>query len=341
MFSEKAFKQTLIITILLAFVVITLGAYVRLSDAGLGCPDWPGCYGKIIVPVESAEVTDANQAFPDRPVEAGKAQKEMSHRYAAGTLGLLVLILFLIACKRRKKYGISITLPLILLALIVFQALLGMWTVTLQLKPVIVMGHLLGGMAVFLLLSWLLCGSLNLSDGANNQQRNKLFPYALLGLIVVYGQILLGGWTSANYAALVCPDFPTCRGEWLPPMDFKNGFTFWTGLGKNYEYGLLEADARTAIHMTHRLGALITFCVVLLVSLKAMLTSDTVLRLFGKVVLVLLIIQLVLGFLNIKLVLPIAIAVAHNGVAALLLISVGALLYCSASVVFDRETNSE
>ncbi len=319
-------KSLIIISCLLAFIVITLGAYVRLSDAGLGCPDWPGCYGKILVPSEEQHVDEANQLYPERPVEAGKAWKEMVHRYAAGFLLLLVATITYRNFKNRKSNPGAASISYVLLALIIFQALLGMWTVTLLLKPVVVMSHLLGGMTVFLLLTFLLH---NISNYQNTRSNSKWFVFSLVALCIVYLQIFLGGWTSANYAALVCSDFPTCQNSWWPTMDFSNGFTFWTGLGKNYEFGLLDVDARTAIHFTHRICAIITLLVVGTISLFAFLNTAGMQKLFACTSLFLLLIQLVLGVLNIILVLPIGIAVAHNGVAALLLISVGSFLYYS------------
>lgn len=335
MFTEQTFKRITKLATVLAFIVITLGAYVRLSDAGLGCPDWPGCYGKLTVPVAANHVADANAAYPDRPVKASKAWKEMIHRYLAGTLGILVLAMVLIAWVRRKSERQPVFLPLTILVLIIIQALLGMWTVTLLLKPVIVMAHLLGGMTIFLLLSWLVLRSSRFSlDYTEKYKNSHVLPYALIALLVVYLQISLGGWTSANYAALICPDFPTCRGEWIPPMDIKKGFTFWTGLGKNYEFGLLDAKARTAIHMAHRLGAFVTFTVLMVVSLRALFSRQVRIKLAGVAIITVLGAQIFLGIMNIKMVLPIHIAVAHNGVAALLLITVGALVYYSAPKYF-------
>lgn len=318
-------KNLIVISCLLAFIVITLGAYVRLSDAGLGCPDWPGCYGKLLVPSADNHIEQANDLYPERPVEEGKAWKEMIHRYAAGFLLLLVITITYRNYVNRKENPSAAVVSYLLLALIIFQALLGMWTVTLLLKPVVVMSHLLGGMTVFLLLTMLLHSSCKKTTASNS----RWFPYAVIALITVYLQIFLGGWTSANYAALVCSDFPTCQNSWWPMMDFSNGFTFWTGLGKNYEFGLLEPAARTAIHFTHRIGAVLTLLIVGGITLTAYLNTAGMQKLFAGTSLGLLFIQLVLGVLNIILVLPIGVAVAHNGVAALLLISIGSFLYYS------------
>ena len=326
---EKKYFYLLTVSCLLAFVVITLGAYVRLSDAGLGCPDWPGCYGKLIAPSEQSQIHQANEIYPERPVETEKAWKEMIHRYAAGILLILVAVITIKSWRDSEPKIISPILTSSLMLLILFQALLGMWTVTLLLKPVVVMAHLLGGMTVLLLLSLLLHQVLNYDKYPAAKPDKSTRCFVLFGLLIVYVQIALGGWTSANYAALVCSDLPTCQGAWWPNMDFKQGFTFWTGLGKNYEFGLLPVEARTAIHFIHRVGAVITFLYISILSVCLFLRYSGPLRWFSLSTLLLLCLQLSLGIMNILFVLPIGVAVAHNGVAALLLISVGSLLYHS------------
>lgn len=320
--------------VILAFVVIVLGAFVRLSDAGLGCPDWPGCYGRLLAPTQSVHVEVANQAFPERPVEVGKAWKEMVHRYAAGTLGLIVLMLAVIAWRNRRDPGQPVALPLALLALILFQSALGMWTVTLQLKPVIVMAHLLGGLATLVLL-WLLvlatrarpAGGRTAPPAGMPALHRRLFPLAGLATAILVAQIALGGWTSANYAALACPDFPQCQQQWWPETDFRDGFVLWRGLGIDYEFGVLEGPARTAIHLTHRIGAVITLLFVGGIALLLMLRGQGVVRNVATAVMALLLLQVGLGISNIVFFLPLPVAVAHNGVAALLLLSMVTLLY--------------
>ncbi|MEE9552507.1 MAG: COX15/CtaA family protein [Gammaproteobacteria bacterium] len=297
-----------------------------MSDAGLGCPDWPGCYGQLIVPDHEQEILSVDEAYPDRPLEHGKAWKEMIHRYAAGTLGLVILALAILAVKNRKQSGQAVILPIALLFLVIFQALLGMWTVTLLLKPVFVMGHLLGGMAILSLLYWLLIRQTG--DSKNPGQGHKqLFPWVVAGLFVLLIQISLGGWTSANYAAMVCPDFPTCQGKWWPQMDFTEGFTLWRGLGVDYEGGVLAGDARTAIHLSHRLGALLTLSVVGAVAIRAIRDKNQVISRTGIVLLLVLLTQIGLGITNIVRLLPLPVAVAHNGVAAILLLCLVTLLH--------------
>ena len=318
---------------LLAFVVVVLGAYTRLSDAGLGCPDWPGCYGKVIVPGSQEQIDQSNEIYATRPLESGKAWKEMVHRYAAGTLGLLILAIAVVAWRNREQGRQEAVMSVVLVSLVIFQALLGMWTVTLLLKPIIVMSHLLGGMTILALLAWIYLKTGH-SGAMLNPTQHPLRFWALLGLIIVFIQVSLGGWTSANYAALICPDLPTCQGQWWPSMNFIEGFIPWRGLGVNYEFGVLDGPARTAVHMSHRLGAVITLLVVGYIAIRAILDPGPRIRWCGVVLLVVLFAQFSLGVANILLTLPIVVAVTHNGVAALLLLSMLALLFhtrCSTS----------
>jgi len=305
----------------LTFGVVVLGAYVRLSDAGLGCPDWPGCYGHLDVPDLAHQIAEANAAYPHRPVDPAKAWKEMVHRYFAGALGLIVLALAALAWRRRLAPDQPVALPLGLLGLVVFQALLGMWTVTWQLKPLVVMAHLLGGLAILSLLAWLVLRQGRYGKDLAAAGGSALRGYALLGLVLLVGQIALGGWTSANYAALACPDFPTCQARWWPPMDFRDAFVLWRGLGVSYEGGVLDNEARVAIHMTHRLGALIVFLYLLWLGWRLLAGGlGRSVRIAGCCMIALLVVQVALGIANVVLYLPLPVAVAHNGGAALLLL---------------------
>ena len=318
------------IACVLAFLVIVLGAYTRLSDAGLGCPDWPGCYGAMVVPEADDHIAQANEAYPDRPIEQGKAWKEMIHRYFAGTLGLLILTICIV-CWLKTDSVRTRTLGTFLLLLVIFQAMLGMWTVTLLLKPLIVMGHLLGGMTILSLLYWLMLRQqAKLNMPVKTEPRFRM--WALIGLIVLVAQISLGGWTSSNYAALVCPDFPTCQGAYWPDMDFKEGFILWRGLGIDYEGGVLHGAARTAIHMTHRIGAIVAFITILIIAVRAIRFDSGRIRLTGIFMLIILLTQVSLGIANVVMHLPLYIAVAHNGVAALLLLSLVTLLHQSIPI---------
>ena len=313
---KPSLHRLAVLAAVVALAVIVLGAYVRLSHAGLGCPDWPGCYGKLSWPAETGEIDAANAAFPERPVDIGKAWKEMVHRYLAGFLVLLVAAINVVAWRRGSPVRIRLLAGFIL-ALILFQAALGMWTVTLKLKPVIVMAHLLGGLATFSLLLWL---GFRTAPGAPAPGGNAYRPYragVMAGLFVLVVQLALGGWTSANYAALACPDFPTCQGQAWPPMNFGDGFVLWREIGVDYEGGVLDLPSRTAIHMTHRIGALVTFVVLGLLSI--MMLRDRGTRPGGALLGALLLAQVTLGILNVWLFLPLPNAAAHNATGALLL----------------------
>jgi cytochrome c oxidase assembly protein subunit 15 len=327
--SAHRFYQFAAATALLAWIVIMLGAYVRLSDAGLGCPDWPGCYGQIAVPSSEHAVRHANQTFPQRPVETAKAWKEMIHRYLAGTLGLCIFALALSAWRRKSAQPLPVILPSVLLALVIFQALLGMWTVTLLVNPSIVTAHLLGGLATLGLLAWLTLRGLSAPAPISPATRRRLRPWAWGAVLLVIGQITLGGWTSTHYAALACTEFPRCYGgQWFPPADFTAGFTLWRPLGIDYEFGVLDSAARTAIHLSHRIGALLVLlylgALALLLILRGALAP---LRRTGLLILAVLLTQVGLGIANILGQLPLGVAVAHNGGAALLLISAINLLH--------------
>lgn len=322
------FRLTLF-TSLLALCVIVMGAYVRLSDAGLGCPDWPGCYGQLDVPTAQHEIDAANAAYPQRPVETAKAWKEMVHRYLAGLLGLVILALAVLAWRQHRESGQPLLLPSLLPGLVLFQGLLGMWTVTLLVKPAVVTAHLLGGMATLSLL-WLLTLQLAPAGWQNIQWRQpgRLLPLSIAGLTILVVQITLGGWTSTNYAATGCIEFPSCYGgDWWPAMDFRGAFVIWHGLGINYEYGILDSSARTAIHMSHRLGALVTalyFSGLCLYLLRQ--SASRAARRLAAGLLLLLLLQLTLGVTNVLAQLPLSVAVAHNGVAAMLLLALLTLI---------------
>jgi cytochrome c oxidase assembly protein subunit 15 len=326
--SASSFARLSAATSVLALCVILLGAYVRLSDAGLGCPDWPGCYGHFGAPTSERAVAAANEAHPARPVHSGKAWKEMVHRYLAGSLGLAILALAVIAWRNRRT-GLPVLLPTVLTGLIGFQALLGMWTVTLLVNPVIVTAHLAGGMATLALLWWLTLRQGRLWGASLSCGRRPLRPWAILGVVLVVGQILLGGWTSSNYAALACTEFPTCHGgQWWPEANFAEGFTLWRPLGVDYEFGVLENPARTAIHLAHRLGALVVAVYVVLLAVSAIRrAASATARRIGSVLLAILGLQIALGITNVVAQLPLPVAVAHNGSAALLLLALISLVH--------------
>jgi cytochrome c oxidase assembly protein subunit 15 len=322
MFQNKSliwFKRLALVAMLLALCVVVLGAFVRLSDAGLGCPDWPGCYGTLTVPQSEAAIDHAQLAFPDKPVQAHKAWKEMVHRYFAGFLGLLVLAIFVLAWRAKRSISVSPLVPTILLFLIVFQAMLGMWTVTLLLKPVIVTAHLLGGMTTLGLLTWMV--HRHWGKVSRRLVRSSNLRFWIRGaLLIIFAQIFLGGWTSSNYAALACTDFPTCHGEWMPDMDFATAFHWIRELGRSADGKPLELAAFTAIQWAHRIGALVTF--IYLGWLGLSLQRNVQMKSIGAVLLVLLLVQVSLGIANLLMQLPLVLAVGHNLGAALLVITI-------------------
>ncbi len=313
---------------LLALVVVVLGAYTRLTHAGLGCPDWPGCYGHMIVPRGSHQLLKARQAYPLIPVESTKAWTEMVHRYSAGTLGLLILAIAGIALWRRREAQHPLLLPIALVGLVLFQAALGMWTVTLKLLPVVVMGHLLGGLTLLALL-WIL--RLRLGNAFQHSISTRELPYkawAILGLVIVFVQVALGGWVSSNYAGLACIGFPQCNGVLLPQLHFQHAFNLLSQLGANYQGGLLDPTSRVTIQMVHRIGALVTATYVggLAIWIIAS-TQINRLRSIALLTLLILTIQFILGILNVTKLLPLSVAVSHNAFAAILLLTMVTLVY--------------
>ena len=324
--------------VLLCFVVVVLGAYVRLNAAGLGCPDWPGCYGHV-TPIGAENNAAAQAAFPNRPLDASKAWKEMVHRYAAGTLVIIVVVITALAISYRRQKLLSPTYASALLATILVQAVLGMLTVTWQLKPLIVTLHLVFGMTTLGLLWWLwlslpgkswggrAMGGGGLSGGGQTATLRVAHQIALLGLAALAVQIVLGGWTSSNYAAVACPDFPTCQGDWWPHTDYKNAFILWRGLGINYEGGILDNPARVAIHLTHRLGALLATLALVFAAVFVILRKNLPhATAAAYAVLAALALQLTIGISMVLKTFPLRLTTAHTAGAALLLLAILALV---------------
>ena len=326
--SRIAFARFAAAIALLTLVVVVLGAYVRLSDAGLGCPDWPGCYGRLVVPTTADAVAEANAAHPTRPVHTGKAWKEMAHRYVASTLGLAILVLAAIAWRQRRA-GLPLALPTVLLGLVGFQGLLGMWTVTHLVNPAIVTAHLAGALATLSLAWWVALRTGGWLQAAAGHSTARLRGAAIGALGLIALQILLGGWTSTHYAALACTDFPTCHGGlWWPPTDFAAGFTPWRPLGIDYEFGVLDSPARTAIHLAHRVGALTVLVLVGAFAWYALRAAPAAAqRRLAALLLALLGTQVALGVGNVVGRLPLPVAVAHTAGAALLLVTVLTLIH--------------
>ncbi len=372
----RHFHRIAWLAVALTACVVVFGAFVRLSDAGLSCPDWPTCYGRATWPSASQDAA-AHVASDIRPFDTSKAWREQVHRHLAATLGVLVLGLALVAARRRRlgmaaiigasllvaaaipaymygHIGLAFALAgtgeailllaalrwsnvdlaraaVLTLAVIVFQALLGKWTVTLLLKPVIVMAHLLGGLATFSLLVWMAWRATGLPIQLADAR--VLRRWVALGVAVLGVQIALGGWTSANYAALACGgggwttathhylDFPRCVGQWWPPADFREGFVLWRGIGVDYEGGVLDGASRIAIQMAHRLMAVVASAYLLWLALRLQRTPG--MRAWAFTLGLLVLVQVALGVLNVKLALPLSVAVLHNaGATALLFVLV-------------------
>ncbi len=328
--NRKPSFRLALLGVILALTVIVLGAFTRLVDAGLGCPDWPTCYGHIMWPDEEHEIAAANINYPHAPVETDKTWPEMVHRYFATTLGMLSIGLVVVAWRQRGPAQ-PLKLPLFLLVFVILQGMFGMWTVTLKLWPQVVTAHLLGGFTTLSLL-WLLTLRLNDQHLSVDSQGfgiiGSLKTPALIGLLVVIAQIALGGWTTSNYAAVACPDLPTCQAQWLPAMDFGAGFNLLQSIGPNYLGGVMTNEARVAIHMSHRMGAILTLLYIGWLSLSLLRQPLLQLRGFGKVIGAVLALQFCLGLGNILFKFPLLVTVSHNAVGALLLLTLVTLNYC-------------
>jgi cytochrome c oxidase assembly protein subunit 15 len=312
------YRRLLLTATLLAFAVIAFGAYVRLSDAGLGCPDWPGCYGHWLgVPDAAHEQLAAQEAYPERPINTGKAWKEMLHRYLAGTLGLLIFALCLLSWRKTLRQQQSPILPTLLLGIVGLQAMLGMWTVTLLLKPAIVTLHLIGGMTTLSLLVGLNLVNDHTAITPEIGRGTRLLAAA--ALLAIIFQIALGGWVSSNYAALACPDFPQCQGQWRPNMHFEHAFSTFRELGMTTDGRLLPFEALTAIHWAHRLGAMVVTLIAGTLAIVLLRSSVRRWQTWGWILAVLLLTQISLGIANVLLALPLLLAVGHNLGAACLL----------------------
>ena len=316
----RAYRLLVLLCAGLTFVVVVVGAYVRLSDAGLGCPDWPGCYGKLTPANAEANIRRAveDQGGTHGPVSMPKAWKEMGHRYLAGGLGLLILAAAVLAWLRRATLRQSPWLATSIVFVVAIQATLGKWTVTMLLKPAIVTAHLAGGMTTLALLSWLAVRQIAFERAGDPVAVRGLRRFAVAGLVVLCAQIVLGGWVSTNYAALACSDLPLCRGAAVPPMDFTNAFHAVRELGMTPEGNLLSTEALVAIHWTHRMFALLVVAVLGTLAMRLARKPDT--RSLGWLLLVALAGQLLLGVANVAFSLPLPLAAAHNAGAALLLV---------------------
>lgn len=334
----------------LCLCVVVLGAYVRLSNAGLGCPDWPGCYGHLTPLGAAADPHTLAAPMSGRALNVGKAWREMAHRYAAGTLATLIVLLALVTAAWRRERIVALWYTLALAAVVVLQAILGALTVTRQLKPLIVTSHLLFGFMTLSLLGWLALTlwwqrrapagsqvSESLPAGGGTSPLRIARSTALLGICALAVQIALGGWASSNYAAVACPDLPTCQGSWWPEADFRSAYVLWRDLDVDYTGGILSSPARIAIHFTHRLGAMATSLLLLIAALSARrIRQPPVVRRSAFVLLCALGLQLLIGISMVWRGFPLWLATAHNAGAALLLLATLAL--CRALRPIDDPT---
>jgi cytochrome c oxidase assembly protein subunit 15 len=315
-------KNLSLFGICLAFVVIALGAWTRLVDAGLGCPDWPGCYGFVVFPTNEAEIALAEARYPTFPYDINKAIPEVVHRYFAAALGFLAIIMVYYSFKQNENKNIR-RWTIGLLIFICCQGLFGYLTVSLLLLPIIVTAHLFGGFTTLTLffLIFLMSGKFDILE---KMAIPKLKTIAGIALVVLLFQIFLGVWTSTNYASLACADFPTCQGTYMPEMDFKNGFNLYQEVGPNYLYGLLDNPSRVAIHYSHRVSAILVTLVFLILISKLWFSNAAPL---ASTIGILLLTQISLGIINVVYVLPLYVAIAHNLVAALLLLTIFTVNY--------------
>ena len=294
------------------FVVIGLGAWTRLADAGLGCPDWPGCYGFVTFPTTPDEIAIAENLYPDSPVEIDKIIPEVVHRWFAASLGLLAIALLFIAFRENKLKVESATLLLVIIG----QGIFGYLTVSLKLHPLIVTSHLFGAMIATSLFLVIFMKSLKITKTYDVLVRNKTL--IIIGFVLIIFQIFLGAWTSTNYAARACLDLPYCQGQLVPDVNFKEGFNLFQSIGPNYLYGQMSYEARVAIHLTHRIGAIVVFFYSLFMAFK-LWSTETKPIIMGF--LVVLFTQVFLGVNNVLSSLPLWNAVAHNIVGVMLFLS--------------------
>lgn len=315
-----------LLTLFLTFDLVLFGAFTRLTDSGLGCPDWPGCYGSVSPVGASSAIAAAQEAMPTGPVTFSKAWIEMIHRYLATAVGVLILVLASVSWVERRRLNVSFGWPLVTLFWVCLQGAFGALTVTMKLFPAIVTLHLLGGMVLLALLrAQAVSYELTAPHSMGRVPLNERTRF-VLGLVyaLLWMQIALGGWVSTNYAVLACGDFPTCQGGWWPPMDLREGFTLWRELGMNGHGEAITFAALTAIHYVHRLAAYVVLAA--LMWLCRMLWSAPSMRRTARWVLALLLWQFATGLANVVFDWPLLAAVGHTaGAAGLVIVLTGAV----------------
>ncbi|MGR9013044.1 MAG: signal recognition particle-docking protein FtsY [Gammaproteobacteria bacterium] len=340
------FRKITLFSIILALIVIVVGSYVRLSGAGLGCPDWPGCYGQAI-PFDLAQGSDhagfverAEKLFPGQTPDIAKAWKEMGHRYVAAILGMAILLLALLSWREQQSRSAAVSVALGLVLLVGMQAALGMWAVKLHNMPIVVTGHLLLGMMTFWLLFWLYL-RVNPKVSLLAVRRNGLVLLTRFAMLVLFAEIILGAWVSANYAALACSGFPTCNGSWMPKVELQTALNLFNGLTTGYT-GVIAFDAQVTVNWLHRVGALVSFIVLTLVMLNATSAHHSKpIRRAGLWLSVLLLLQVGSGIVGIKLGAPVWVGGVHNAIAALLMLPLIAINFYSRYGSFEEVKTAE
>ena len=323
-FKQFSFHRLVLLTAFFTFDLILFGAFTRLTDSGLGCPDWPGCYGVSNPIAALAQIREAESLMPTGPVTLSKAWIEMLHRYFAMGVGFLIIIMVVWSWIKKQVIGANIAKTSIgILILVCVQGAFGAWTVTLKLQPLIVTIHLMLGLGLLAGLTYLSSLSARLEPSSNLVPIKTEVPFkkiAWIVLAVLVLQIFLGGWVSTNYAVLACDDFPLCHGAWYPEMNFSEGFTFWRDLGKSFDGSYLSVEALRAIHWTHRVGAIFAVLAVFYLAFKLWVISKSnptsTIKFWASSLFGLGLLQVITGMSNIILDWPLLAAVLHTGGAA-------------------------
>lgn len=325
---EDKFKRLAWVTVFLTFDLIVFGAFTRLTDSGLGCPDWPGCYGEANPFLAHDDISAAQSAMPTGPVTVFKAWIEMIHRYLAMAVGVLIIAMLIGAVRLWRENKINRYHPALPMALLIFvciQGAFGAWTVTLKLQPIIVTTHLLLGISLLALLCWHAMRQ-TMYEALNSSDVQHLKVPALIVTVLLFMQIALGGWVSTNYAALACGGFPLCQSQWMPEMNLQQGFTLWRQLGLTAKGEYLPFTALVAVNWVHRCFAVVV--VLAVAGLAVQVRKKPELKKIATGLLAVLTLQVLTGAVTVQFDWPLLAAVAHNAGAALLVCLLAMLNYC-------------